>query len=239
MFAIHLVVVVVGGEHGKINRWRVLIINNFAIQIRGLVWIYIIYAAGKSLIKHGFGCVCIVRGSLQVLETSRLFSYAIRQAHVEYSSVQMFKGVNVWCGRSDDDDNQKQTATSRLLKREKTFINRKHSLNRSLLLFSALLDDSKRLTVLQSVNGNCVMNYERWKQRTNAKESEENSKLYNQMFSFKSSRTFGFLLLFLSWDFSENSTSFHRYFDELFCRYMHMRRHLFAWSKSQIVLIEN
>jgi hypothetical protein len=34
----------------------------------------------------------------------------------------------------DDDDNHKQTATSRHLKTRKTFINHKHLLNRSLLL---------------------------------------------------------------------------------------------------------
>lgn len=136
----------------------------------------------------------------------------------------------------DDDDNHKQTTTSR---HSLVLINQEHLLNRSRCwspLFTRLLNSTAK-----SGNANCLMNYERWKQRANAKEWEENVEIplpdvFNRIVSLL---WFSSIFSSFSAKLSETQRFSHHQIDELICRCIHMRRHLRRWRKIQFILIEN
>lgn len=197
----------------------------------------IIYAVGENLIERGFG-FCL-HGAWEFdkcpNEFPSLLWLAIRYAHVEIQVLE-----NVWCGRRRVMMISRSTQTTSRHSRpteKKTFINHEHLLNRSPLLFCASGSPAK------SVNGNCVMNYERWKQRTNAKESEENNE-NSEARCFQSNRLarllfFCFRLILESLlRLCRKTQRFLLWIDELICRFVHMRTHLRRWE-SQVVLIEN
>jgi hypothetical protein len=116
----------------------------------------IIYAVGENLIERGFG-FCLRgawefdkwRDSFIVVIANSLCTCGVSSVHqkgtclVRSSSAMMM--ITISKQRLPD-----------VRKRGKTFINHEHLLNRSSALLTRLLSSPAK-----SVNGNCVMNYER------------------------------------------------------------------------------
>lgn len=96
----------------------------------------IIYAVGENLIERGFGfCLHGAWESDKCLNLLRCYDWQFVMHMWKFKCSS--KGNMSSAVVGDDDDNHKQTATSRHFRTRITFINHEHLLNRSPLLFCA------------------------------------------------------------------------------------------------------